>query len=123
MASDPAHETVRAAEERLRSLDAKLYSSIEHGLDKELYRAVYGSVGVSRIPAQHRPALIDLLAARATLYRALKRGSAIPARSPEYDGEVGNEKMAQAIDACLGYLGEARELPPMKHWDEFYPTW
>jgi len=100
-----------------------MYVSIEQWFDKELYRGLYGTAVVEQIPPSHRDAILELLSARAALYRALARGAADPQRSPEYTGEVGNERMAQAIDACLKDLGTGPNLPPIRHWDEFWPGW
>ncbi len=114
----------RAAEDALRSLDSRLYDRVEHWCDKELYGGLFGHSGAELLPIQHLPAIKDLLRARAAVYRGRKSGAITHDRgSTAYDSEVGNEQMAQTIDACLEALGEGPIVPPGKAWHEFLPDW
>ncbi len=113
----------REAEEALRRLDPVRYSQVEHWLDRELYGGLYGHGGVDTIPLEHLPEVKQLLRARSAVYRAQKSGAIRIHAGHSYDSEAGNERMAQAIESCLEYLGDAPVLPPGKPWDNFWPTW
>jgi hypothetical protein len=127
MAHTPAGEsllrTKRDAEDALRRLDPKIYEKVEHWLDKELYGGLYGHGGCDRLPAAHLPEIRNLLRARVDVYRGRKSGAVAEDDGSTYDGEVGNEQMAQTIEACLKALGEGPRLPPGRRWDDFLPEW
>lgn len=113
----------RAAEDALRRLDRKRYEKVEHWLDSELYGGLYGHGGVERVPVAHLAAIRRLLRARAAVYRGWKSGAITQDGGHAYDSEIGNEQMAQTVDACLKALGDGPTLPPDRHWDEFMPKW
>lgn len=112
-----------AAEDALRVLDPEGYRTIEHWHDKELYGGFFGHGGQTKIPASHKSAIMRLLRARAAVYRGRKTGHIVDDRGQNYDSEVGNEMMAQAIDNCLEWLGDGSGLPRdnQKGWDDFLP--
>lgn len=113
------------AEDALRELDPKRYERVEHWLDKELYRSLYDTAGLKGAP-EHKAPVMDLLRARADVYRGRKSGAIVSdpreRDSSVYDAETGNEQMAQTIDACLFALGDGSDLPELQHWDDFMPT-
>lgn len=111
------------AEKGLKAIDPVRYREVEQWYDKELYGALYGAGGVDLSPISHLPAIRDLLQARAAMRRAQARGTITAFRGESYDSEVGNERMAQAIDACMAHLGTGTTLPPFKSWEELFPTW
>ncbi len=114
----------RAAENALKKLDPDAYEIVEHWLDQELYGGLFGHGGVSRLSAGHKVEIMNLLIARAAVYRGMKSGQiADDGRGRTYNSEVGNEQMAQAIEVCLEFLGEDSQLPSEsgKRWDDFTP--
>jgi hypothetical protein len=96
---------------------------VDHWYDKELYGGLYGHGGAENLPVEHLPEVRKLLRARAAVYRGQKSGAITDDHGSIYDSEVGNEQMAQAIDACLVALGHGPRLPPGRAWDEFLPKW
>lgn len=127
MANNPDGEALlaarTAAEDVLKELNPRLYKDVECWYDKELYGGLYGHGGLERFPVGHLPAIRNLLRARAAVYRAQRTGAIAPEGEHVYDSEVGNEQMAQTVEACLEALGQGPELPPGRHWDDFSPKW
>src|SRR6187399_2960012 len=116
---------LRAAEAALALLDPIEYARVGHWLDKELFGALYGHGGGNKVPGQHLPQIRAVLRARAAAHRGRKNGAIAPDGEWNYDAEVGNEQMAQAIDACVAWLGEG-DTPPVGRapsWDDFWPKW
>jgi hypothetical protein len=115
--------TRRVAEEALKKLNPKRYETLEQWYDRELYGGLYGHGGVEKLPASHLPQIRQVLRARAAVYRGRRRGDVVYDGGDTFGAEIGNEKMAQAIDACLVALGEGPTLPPDggHTWHDFWP--
>jgi hypothetical protein len=109
------------AEDAVRALERERLSDIERWHDKEVYNYIRGR-GEPRLPTHDTARLLArLLTARAALYRAQKNGEVREFRGEVFDGELGNEQMAQTIEAAVNALGEGWPPPDVPSWNELIP--
>ena len=87
-------------------------------LDKELYGVVYHGNS-----PEVRTACLQVLRARRDHHVAVRHGFTEP-REPFINTSADmHEWYAQLLTAVLLYIGDARPLPPHRHWSEFLPEW